>query len=162
RAGPPVPAAGPAAGQTGEASAEAARAESFVEVELRAERTTAVIRVSDTGPGVPPELRERVFAEGWSTKQPAAPPLSGELSWEPSGPPRPAFRRGRGIGLALVRRLSERYGGMARVTARAGGGAVFTVVLPEALAPDDLAGDAPPIAADAPSARQLTPAGESR
>ncbi|MFD7900169.1 ATP-binding protein [Streptomyces sp. NPDC059743] len=167
---PPVPAAGPAAGptagQTGEASAEAARAESFVEVELRAERTTAVIRVSDTGPGVPPELRERVFAEGWSTKQPATPPLSGELSgelsWEPSGPPRPAFRRGRGIGLALVRRLSERYGGMARVTARAGGGAVFTVVLPEALAPDDLAGDAPPIAADAPSARQLTPAGESR
>jgi two-component system CitB family sensor kinase len=34
----------------------------------------------------------------------------------------------------LVRRLAERYGGAARVTARAGGGAVFTVVLPEALA----------------------------
>ncbi|WP_066947805.1 ATP-binding protein [Streptomyces lushanensis] len=156
----------PAAGRTGEAPAEDARAESFVEVELRAERTTAVIRVSDTGPGVPPELRERVFAEGWSTKRPAAPPpsdeLSGEMSGEPSGPPPPAFRRGRGIGLALVRRLSERYGGMARVTARAGGGAVFTVVLPEALAPDDLAGEAPPIAGDAPSARQLTPAGESR
>ncbi|MFB6977156.1 sensor histidine kinase [Streptomyces scopuliridis] len=124
--------------------------EPFVEVELRAEKTTAVIRVSDTGPGVPPEMRERVFAEGWSTKRPAPPPPSAD----PSDPAPIAFRRRRGIGLALVRRLSERYGGMARVTARAGGGAVFTVVLPEALAPDDLAGDGP--------ARQLTSAGESR
>ncbi|MFE7570273.1 ATP-binding protein [Streptomyces sp. NPDC057539] len=125
--------------------------EPFVEVELRAEKTTAVIRVSDTGPGVPPEMRERVFAEGWSTKRPAPPPLSAD----PSDPAPIAFRRRRGIGLALVRRLSERYGGMARVTARAGGGAVFTVVLPEALAPDDLVGDGTP-------ARQLTSAGESR
>lgn len=122
-----------------------------MEVELRAEKTTAVIRVSDTGPGVPPEMRERVFAEGWSTKRPAPPPPSAD----PSDPAPVAFRRRRGIGLALVRRLSERYGGMARVTARAGGGAVFTVVLPEALAPDDLAGDGTP-------ARQLTSAGESR
>ncbi|MCL7378259.1 sensor histidine kinase [Streptomyces sp. 35G-GA-8] len=125
--------------------------EPFVEVELRAEQTTAVIRVSDTGPGVPPEMRERVFAEGWSTKRPAPPPLPAD----PSDPAPIAFRRRRGIGLALVRRLSERYGGMARVTARAGGGAVFTVVLPEALAPDDLVGDGTP-------ARQLTSAGESR
>ncbi|GAA3714097.1 sensor histidine kinase [Streptomyces tremellae] len=89
-----------------------------VEVELRAEgATTAVVRVSDDGPGVPPALRERIFAEGWTTKSSPA-------------------HRGRGLGLALVRRLAQRYGGMARVTARAGGGAVFTVVLPEALAPD--------------------------
>lgn len=86
-----------------------------VEVELRAEGTTVVLRVSDNGPGVPPATREQIFTEGWSTKQSPA-------------------HRGRGLGLALVRRLAERYGGMARVTARAGGGAVFTVVLPEALA----------------------------
>ncbi|MCA1219311.1 sensor histidine kinase [Streptomyces sp. 8L] len=88
-----------------------------VEVELRAEGSTAVVRVSDDGPGVPPAMRERIFAEGWTTKRSPA-------------------HRGRGIGLALVRRLAGRYGGMARVTARAGGGAVFTVVLPEALVPD--------------------------
>ncbi|WP_328389568.1 sensor histidine kinase [Streptomyces sp. NBC_00400] len=117
-----------------DATGERRRDEPFVEVELRAEHTTAVLRVSDTGPGVPPELRERIFTEGWSTK--AAPPAPGA---GPSARPA-AFHRGRGIGLALVRRLAERYGGMARVTARAGGGAVFTVVLPEALARHD---DAP-------------------
>jgi two-component system CitB family sensor kinase len=89
-------------------------AAALAEVELRAEGTTAVLRVSDDGPGVPPEMREQIFAEGWTTKASPA-------------------HRGRGLGLALVRRLAERYGGMARVTARAGGGAVFTVVLPEAL-----------------------------
>jgi two-component system, CitB family, sensor kinase len=90
-------------------------AASLVEVELRVEETsTVVVRVSDNGPGVPPQMREQIFADGWTTKQ------------SPS-------HRGRGLGLALVRRLAQRYGGMARVTARAGGGAVFTVVLPEAL-----------------------------
>ncbi|MFE7705094.1 ATP-binding protein [Streptomyces sp. NPDC057486] len=88
---------------------------SLIEVELFAEGTTAVLRVSDNGPGVAPDLRERIFTEGWSTKE------------SPS-------HRGRGLGLALVRRLAERYGGVARVSARAGGGAVFTVVLPETLA----------------------------
>ncbi|MCB5907709.1 sensor histidine kinase [Streptomyces pinistramenti] len=112
-----------------DATAEHRCAEPFVEAELRAEGTTAVVRVSDTGPGVPPEMRERIFAEGWSTKSVTV------------------SSRGRGIGLALVRRLSERYGGMARVTARAGGGAVFTVVLPEALAPERLARDHAPVSA---------------
>ncbi|MEW1749869.1 sensor histidine kinase [Streptomyces angustmyceticus] len=121
------------------------RDEPFVEVELRAEHTTAVLRVSDTGPGVPPRLRERIFAEGFSTK--AVPPATGA---GPSAPPVPS-PRGRGIGLALVRRLAERYGGMARVTARAGGGAVFTVVLPEALARHD-----------EPAGRRLSAAGEPR
>ncbi|MFB6437125.1 ATP-binding protein [Streptomyces sp. NPDC056411] len=108
-----------------DAAAEHRRDDPCVEVELRAEGATAVLRVSDTGPGVPPELRERIFAEGWSTKA-AQPAAGGRLPV-----------RGRGIGLALVRRLAERYGGMARVTARAGGGAVFTVVLPEALTLQD-------------------------
>lgn len=91
-----------------------------VEVELRPERDTVLLRVGDDGPGVPPELRGKIFDEGWTTKE------------SPS-------HRGRGLGLALVRRLAERYGGTARVAARAGGGAVFTVVLPEALTDPDLA-----------------------
>ncbi|MEU4008117.1 ATP-binding protein [Streptomyces pseudogriseolus] len=85
-----------------------------VEVELRAEGRTAVLVVRDTGPGVPPEQRELIFTEGWSTKEPPG-------------------HRGRGIGLPLVRRLAHRHGGDARVGEALGGGAEFTVVLPEAL-----------------------------
>ncbi|MFE0964695.1 sensor histidine kinase [Streptomyces fungicidicus] len=85
-----------------------------VEVELRAEGRTAVLVVRDTGPGIPPERRELIFTEGWSTKEPPA-------------------HRERGIGLPLVRRLAERQGGSARVAEADGGGAEFTVVLPEAL-----------------------------
>ncbi|MFF3378301.1 ATP-binding protein [Streptomyces sp. NPDC002680] len=89
-----------------------------VEVELRAEGRTAVLGVRDTGPGIPAEQRELIFTEGWSTKKP---PAHGK----------------RGIGLPLVRRLAERQGGNARVADAEGGGAEFTVVLPEALAEPD-------------------------
>ncbi|MFH8418603.1 ATP-binding protein [Streptomyces collinus] len=86
-----------------------------VEVEVRAEGRTAILRVRDTGPGIPPEHRELIFTTGWSTKTPPA-------------------HRERGIGLSLVRRLAERQGGSATVGEAHGGGAEFTVVLPEALA----------------------------
>jgi two-component system CitB family sensor kinase len=60
-----------------------------------------------------------VFTEGWSTKKP---PAHGK----------------RGIGLSLVRRLAERQGGSATVGTADGGGAEFTVVLPETLAEPEL------------------------
>ncbi|MET7856173.1 sensor histidine kinase [Streptomyces sp. NPDC005318] len=86
-----------------------------IEVELRTDGRTVVLRVRDSGPGVPPEQHESIFTEGWSTK---------EL---------PAHGK-RGLGLALVRRLAERQGGSATVDSAPEGGAEFTVVLPEALA----------------------------
>lgn len=86
-----------------------------MEIALRAEGRTAVLRVTDSGPGVPDDRRELIFTEGWTTKEL---PSHGK----------------RGLGLALVRRLAERQGGSARVgTGPDGGGAEFTVVLPEAL-----------------------------
>ncbi|MGW3173044.1 ATP-binding protein [Streptomyces sp. NPDC001153] len=90
-----------------------------VEVELRTEGRTVVLAVRDTGPGVPAGRRELIFTEGWSTK---TPPAHGK----------------RGIGLSLVRRLAERQGGSATVGAADGGGAEFTVVLPEALTEPEL------------------------
>ncbi|MEV4942347.1 sensor histidine kinase [Streptomyces zaomyceticus] len=86
-----------------------------IDVSLRAEGRTVVLRVADSGPGVPEERRELIFAEGWSTK---ALPSHGK----------------RGLGLPLVRRLAERRGGTARVAGVPDGGAEFTVVLPDALA----------------------------
>ncbi|MFF4036524.1 ATP-binding protein [Streptomyces sp. NPDC001816] len=110
-----------------------------VEVELRAEGRTVVLRVHDTGPGIPEDQRELIFTEGWSTKKP---PAHGK----------------RGLGLSLVRRLAERQGGSARVGAADGGGAEFTVVLPEALTEPELepaltgSGEPPP--GDVPTAAE--------
>ncbi|MFI1678590.1 ATP-binding protein [Streptomyces sp. NPDC020607] len=85
-----------------------------VEVDVRTEGRTVLLRVRDSGPGVPTEQRETIFTEGWTTKEP---PAHGK----------------RGIGLALVRRLAERQGGSARVGEAPEGGAEFSVVLPEGL-----------------------------
>ncbi|MEV7416981.1 sensor histidine kinase [Streptomyces sp. NPDC089919] len=98
----------------------------FVEVDLAVEQpSTVVLRVSDNGPGVPPELSERVFAPGWTTGE---------------APGRPHRQ---GLGLTFVRQLAERHGGTAEVTPGPGGGAQFTVVLPEALSAGAFGPDRP-------------------
>ncbi|MFB8024386.1 ATP-binding protein [Streptomyces sp. NPDC056465] len=94
--------------------AAAGTADARIEIGLRADGRTVELRVRDSGPGVPDGDHESIFLEGWSTK---------EL---------PAHGK-RGLGLPLVRRLAERQGGTVSVSASPGGGAVFTVVLPEAL-----------------------------
>jgi sensor histidine kinase regulating citrate/malate metabolism len=68
-----------------------------------------VLPVVDTGSGIDPANVERAFRRGWSTKD------SDRLP-------------GRGLGLALVSRSVQRYGGTIEVTKEAG--AVFTVHLP--------------------------------
>ncbi len=105
-----------------------------------AEREGVHLRVSDDGPGVPPELREEIFRIGMSTKEAAN------------------EHQGRGIGLALVARVVARRSGSIRVDDRPGGGAVFTVDLPPA-AP--ARSDGPP-AAQPDAARTQTTARGSR
>ncbi|MER7769760.1 sensor histidine kinase [Kitasatospora sp. NPDC096140] len=90
-----------------------------VEVSLAASGSTLLLQVADSGPGVPEELRERVFEEGWTSKDAPA-------------------HRPRGLGLAMVRRLVERTGGRIVLDAGPMGGARFTVELPEALLTDRL------------------------
>ena len=65
------------------------------------------ISVSDSGAGVPPALRDRIFEHGFSTK--------------------PAGAEGRGVGLALVRSIVEAAGGAVDVTADP---TTFQVILP--------------------------------
>jgi len=86
-----------------------------VTVRLRATDDGGVeIRVADDGPGVPPELRERIFDTGVTTKTPTD------------------DHHGRGIGLALVSRIVRRRGGAIDLADGPAGGSVFTVTLPPA------------------------------
>ena len=76
-------------------------------------KAQAVIRVSDHGPGVPPELRERIFEPFY--RLPGASEREG----------------GVGLGLALVRSIAQRHGGSVRcLPAPASSGACFELRLP--------------------------------
>ena len=72
----------------------------------------AVIEVHDRGPGVPAAQRERIFEPFY--RLPGASERDG----------------GVGLGLALVKSISERHGGTVHCEARPGGGATFVVQLP--------------------------------
>jgi signal transduction histidine kinase len=82
-------------------------------IEGAGEQKTAVLRVTDHGPGVPVELRERIFEPFY--RAPGASERDG----------------GVGLGLALVKSIAERHGGSVRCEAVASGqGACFVVTLP--------------------------------
>lgn len=72
-----------------------------------------LIEVLDDGPGVPPEIADRIFEQFFTTK--------------PSG-------RGTGLGLAICQKILEDHGGEIRLTAGENGGARFVLRLPVAAA----------------------------
>ncbi len=84
-----------------------------VVVRARAVGPSTRIEVSDTGPGVPPELKNRIFF-------PYVRAATSEVS-------------GLGLGLATVRRLVEAHGGAVGVEDGRAVGSVFWAQLPQAL-----------------------------
>jgi signal transduction histidine kinase len=87
------------------------------EITLLAERlpgpaTMVELRVCDRGPGVPEDLRERIFEPFFR--------LPGHAERE----------GGVGLGLALVKQIAERHGGRVRCETREGGGSCFVLSLP--------------------------------
>jgi signal transduction histidine kinase len=88
-------------------------------IEILAEGSEALLRVRvvDHGPGVPLELRERVF--------------------EPFERFDPHSGLGTGLGLPVSRRLAEVMGGKLWVEETSGGGATFVLELPSVAADDD-------------------------
>ncbi|MBA2539303.1 MAG: response regulator, partial [Deltaproteobacteria bacterium] len=78
-------------------------------VATRVEGTRVVVEVSDTGPGVPEELRARIFEPFVTTKE---------------------VGEGTGLGLFVCRNLVTALGGTIDVHHRPGGGALFRVMLP--------------------------------
>jgi two-component system, OmpR family, sensor kinase len=93
-----------------------------VTVSVRRDGDSAVLEVADRGPGVPEELRERVF-ERFA-----------------SGAGDGAGGRGSGLGLAIVKAVADAHGGVVELSKADGGGARFVVTLP--------ATDAAPVRSD--------------
>jgi two-component system, OmpR family, sensor kinase len=83
-----------------------------VTVSVRREGDDAVLEVADRGPGVPLDMRERVFERFARGGGDAA----------PSG--------GSGLGLAIVRAVTATHGGRVELLDAEGGGARFVVTLP--------------------------------
>lgn len=84
-------------------------------VSLSVKRTdggTVTVRVSDEGPGVPPEYRERIFERFFR--------IDTSRSRETGGT---------GLGLAIVKHVAQSCGGTVSVEDAAGGGASFVVTL---------------------------------
>lgn len=67
----------------------------------------ALLEVVDDGPGIPPELRERVFEPFFTTRE-----------------------RGSGLGLAMVSRIVESHGGSIGIRTPSEGGNAFVIRLP--------------------------------
>lgn len=103
-------------------------------IEIRAFDRGDVVRVEvrDTGPGLPPDLQERVF--------------------EPYVRAPRATQTGIGLGLATVKRLAEGHGGRVGVRSVANDGCTFWFELPKASPP---APDAPPSGAAAVAELQV-------
>lgn len=66
-----------------------------------------LITISDNGPGIPPEVMDRIFSPFFTTKP-----------------------QGSGLGLAIVRKIVDAHDGRIDVGPRPGGGTVFRVTLP--------------------------------
>lgn len=90
------------------------------------------IDVADTGPGIPPEYRERIF--------------------EPFNRGGPGGRKGAGLGLSIVRRLVQQMGGRITLDSAPGQGSRFRVELPQQLRSDGAGADA---IADVPDRTEL-------
>jgi signal transduction histidine kinase len=73
------------------------------------ERDEYVVRIGDSGPGIPAHLLARVFEDFWTTR--------------PAG-------EGTGLGLSIARNIVEQHGGTIEAGRSELGGALFTIRLP--------------------------------
>ncbi len=87
-------------------ASEAMGGRGSIEIAVRCDGQGLVVTIADHGPGIPEELRQRVFEPYFTTKQ-----------------------QGTGLGLALVRQTIEAHHGTIAVSDTPGGGSTFSIVL---------------------------------
>lgn len=87
----------------------ASRDDARIRLRARAETPGVVIEVSDNGPGIPEELRERIFSPFFTTKGPG---------------------EGSGLGLAISAEIARKHGGTLELDGEPGAGATFRLRLP--------------------------------
>jgi PAS domain S-box-containing protein len=80
-----------------------------IKTSVVATESTCVVTVADTGPGIPLEIRDRIFVPFFTTKA-----------------------RGTGLGLPTAKRLVEAHRGRINVDCPPGGGTIVTIELPQA------------------------------
>jgi len=90
-------------------AADAIKGTGGIDIETESNETTYTIRISDTGPGILPELRERIFEPFFTTK--------------PVG-------SGTGLGLAIAYSVVQAHKGSITVNAGPAGGASFIITIP--------------------------------
>ena len=83
-----------------------------VELSAQAEDDDLWLEVADNGPGVPTEEIERILEPFYTTKQ-----------------------EGTGLGLPMVIKIAQAHGGHLAIDKSSLGGALFSLMLPRALAP---------------------------
>ena len=90
-------------------AAEAMRGSGAIDVTVTGDGSGLAVTIADHGPGIPAELRQRVFEPYFTTKD-----------------------DGTGLGLALVHVTLEAHRGTISVSETPGGGATFSIVFPPA------------------------------
>jgi two-component system nitrogen regulation sensor histidine kinase NtrY len=88
-------------------AAEAMGGSGAIDVTVTGDGSGIAVTIADHGPGIPDDLRQRVFEPYFTTKA-----------------------DGTGLGLALVRQTLEAHRGTVALTATPGGGATFAIVFP--------------------------------
>jgi two-component system sensor kinase FixL len=94
-------------------SAQAMKGQGEITVHVTADDVMCHVVVRDAGPGIPPEVRDKLFTPFVTTKS-----------------------RGTGLGLSTVKRLVEAHHGQIVVNSPAAGGTEVTIRLPLASTPD--------------------------
>jgi signal transduction histidine kinase len=88
---------------------EAIESEGEIKIQTSTEDRNAIIKITDTGRGIPPELQRRVFDPGFTTK---------------------GVGVGTGLGLSICYQIVTEHRGRIEVDSQVGSGSSFTVTLP--------------------------------